>query len=121
MSAVAVRVMCQPTGGTSCPWLQTCRGEVEAASTLLTEGSMIRRCTEDDVTTIDGIVNEAAAAYRGVIPADCWHEPYMKRSELLAEIAAGVEFWGWDDDGTLVGVMGLQKVSDVTLIRHAYV
>jgi len=82
---------------------------------------MIRRCTEDDVTTIDGIVNEAAAAYRGVIPADCWHEPYMKRSELLAEIAAGVEFWGWDDDGTLVGVMGLQKVSDVTLIRHAYV
>src|SRR6185295_540190 len=66
-------------------------------------------------------INEAAAAYRGVIPADCWHEPYMKRSELLAEIAAGVEFWGWDDAGALVGVMGLQNVRDATLIRHAYV
>ena len=81
---------------------------------------MIRRCTNDDVAVMDEIINEAAVAYRGVIPADCWHEPYMKRSELLAEIAAGVEFWGWED-GALVGVMGLQKVRDVTLIRHAYV
>src|SRR5262245_43270283 len=81
---------------------------------------MIRRCTDDDVTVMDEIINEAAVAYRGVIPADCWHEPYMKRSELLSEIAAGVEFWGWED-GALVGVMGLQKVRDVTLIRHAYV
>jgi len=82
---------------------------------------MIRRCTDHDVPVIDAIINEAAAAYRGVIPPDCWHEPYMKRSELLAEIAAGVEFWGWDDAGALVGVMGLQNVRDVTLIRHAYV
>src|SRR5438105_437846 len=82
---------------------------------------MIRRCTDDDVPAIDAIINEAATAYRGVIPADCWHEPYMKRSELTAEIAAGVEFWGWDDAGVLVGVMGLQHVRDVTLIRHAYV
>src|SRR5262245_44804720 len=81
---------------------------------------MIRRCTDDDVTVMDEIINEAAVAYRGVIPADCWHEPYMKRSELLSEVAAGVEFWGWED-GALVGVMGLQKVRDVTLIRHAYV
>jgi GNAT superfamily N-acetyltransferase len=81
---------------------------------------MIRRCTDDDVPAMDAIINEAATAYRGVIPADCWHEPYMKRSELLAEIAAGVEFWGWDDDA-LVGVIGLQKVRDVTLIRHAYI
>jgi GNAT superfamily N-acetyltransferase len=82
---------------------------------------MIRRCTEDDIPVIDAIINEAAAAYRGVIPADCWHEPYMKRSDLLAEIAAGVEFSGFEDAGALVGVMGLQDVRDVTLIRHAYV
>src|SRR3954468_4936726 len=82
---------------------------------------MIRRCTDDDLPAIDTIINEAASAYRGVIPADRWHEPYMQRSELLAEIAAGVEFWGWDDGGTLVGVMGVQKVRDATLIRHAYV
>lgn len=82
---------------------------------------MIRRCTETDVPTIDAIVNEAASAYRGVIPSDCWHEPYMSRAELLAEIAGGVEFWGWDEAGTLVGVMGIQRVRDVTLIRHAYV
>jgi GNAT superfamily N-acetyltransferase len=81
---------------------------------------MIRRCTDDDVAAMDEIINEAAIAYRGVIPADCWHEPYMKRSELVAEIAAGVEFWGCEE-GALVGVMGLQKVRDVTLIRHAYV
>jgi GNAT superfamily N-acetyltransferase len=82
---------------------------------------MIRRCTEEDVPTIDAIINEAAHAYRGVIPADCWHEPYMKRSDLVAEIAAGVEFWGCDDGRVLAGVMGLQHVRDVTLIRHAYV
>jgi GNAT superfamily N-acetyltransferase len=82
---------------------------------------MIRPCTEADVPAIDAIINDAAKAYRGVIPADCWHEPYMKRAELVDEIARGVEFWGWDEDGVLVGVMGLQKVRDVTLIRHAYV
>src|SRR4029077_10204117 len=82
---------------------------------------MIRRCTDDDVPAIDAIINDAARAYRGVIPADRWHEPYMKRSDLLAEIAAGVQFWGWYDAGVLVGVMGLQRVRDVTLIRHAYV
>jgi len=82
---------------------------------------MLRRCTDDDVPAMDAIINEAAQAYRGAIPADCWHEPYMKRAELLAEIAAGVEFWGWEDAGDLVGVMGLQRVRDATLIRHAYV
>lgn len=82
---------------------------------------MIRRCTDADVATIDAIINEAAEAYRGVIPADCWHEPYMSRSELLSEIAAGVVFSGWEEEGNLVGVMGLQKVRDATLIRHAYV
>jgi N-acetylglutamate synthase-like GNAT family acetyltransferase len=82
---------------------------------------LIRRCTDDDVPGIDAIINEAAAVYRGVIPDDCWHEPYMTRAHLLAEIAGGVEFWGWTADGTLAGVMGIQKVRDVTLIRHAYV
>ena len=82
---------------------------------------VIRRCTDDDVPAIDAIINEAASAYRGVIPADCWHEPYMTRADLVGEIAAGVAFWGWENGGTLVGVMGLQHVRDVTLIRHAYV
>ena len=82
---------------------------------------MIRRCSDADFTAIESIINEAAQAYQGVIPADCWHEPYMTQAELMAEIAAGVEFWGWDESGALIGVMGLQKVRDVTLIRHAYV
>ena len=82
---------------------------------------MIRPCGATDVAAIDAIINEAAQAYRGVIPDDCWHEPYMERSELLSEIAAGVGFWGWDESGSLIGVMGIQKVRDATLIRHAYV
>ena len=82
---------------------------------------MIRPCTATDVAAIDAIINEAAQAYRGVIPLDCWHEPYMTRTELESEIAAGVEFSGWEENGTLIGVMGLQRVRDATLIRHAYV
>jgi GNAT superfamily N-acetyltransferase len=82
---------------------------------------MIRTCTDADLAALEAIINDAAQAYRGVIPADCWHEPYMTRSDLMAEIAAGVNFWGWDESGALVGVMGLQKVGDATLIRHAYV
>jgi GNAT superfamily N-acetyltransferase len=82
---------------------------------------MIRPCSEAEVPSIEAIINEAARVYKGVIPADCWHEPYMPRAELLAEIAAGVQFWGWDDSGALIGVMGIQKVRDATLIRHAYV
>jgi GNAT superfamily N-acetyltransferase len=81
---------------------------------------VIRRCVAEDVPAIAEIVNAAAVAYRGVIPADRWHEPYMPRVEVEAEIAAGVEFWGFDD-GRLVGVMGVQPVRDVVLIRHAYV
>ena len=70
---------------------------------------------------MERIINQAAEAYRGAIPADCWHEPYMPREELESEIAAGVRFWGWDEGGRLAGVMGLQAVKDATLIRHAYV
>lgn len=66
-------------------------------------------------------MNAAAEAYRGVIPADRWHEPYMPAEELDEEIAAGVAFWGCESDGELVGVMGVQRVRDVDLIRHAYV
>ena len=82
---------------------------------------MIRPCTAADVPVIDSIINEAAEKYRGVIPTDCWHEPYMSRTELEREIAAGVNFSGWEDAGELIGVMGVQRVKDATLIRHAYV
>src|SRR5688500_18521 len=85
------------------------------------ESTMIRRCTAADVATIDAIINEAAEKYRGVIPDDCWHEPYMSRAELEREIAAGVNFSGWEEGGQLTGVMGVQRVKDATLIRHAYV
>jgi GNAT superfamily N-acetyltransferase len=83
--------------------------------------SSIRPCRDDERTTILAIVNAAAEAYRGVIPADRWHEPYMPPDELDAEIAAGVAFWGYEADGALVGIMGIQPVRDVVLIRHAYV
>jgi N-acetylglutamate synthase-like GNAT family acetyltransferase len=82
---------------------------------------MIRPCTDSDVPEIFAIVNDAARAYRGVIPSDRWHEPYMPLPELQAEIATGVKFWGYDADDRLVGIMGMQPVKDVTLIRHAYV
>ena len=82
---------------------------------------MIRTCTGDDFETVYTIINDAAQAYRGVIPADCWHEPYMSRDALTRAIEAGVSFFGIDNAGTLEGVMGLQRVLDVTLIRHAYV
>jgi GNAT superfamily N-acetyltransferase len=81
----------------------------------------IRRCSDDDLTDIFEIVNAAAEAYRAVIPADRWHEPYMPLDEVESEIAAGVEFWGYEDNGALIGVMGIQRMSDVDLIRHAYV
>ena len=81
----------------------------------------IRRCRDDERAAIVAIVNSAAEAYRGVIPADRWHEPYMPADELDAEIEAGVAFWGYEDDGALVGIMGIQPVRDVDLIRHAYV
>jgi GNAT superfamily N-acetyltransferase len=83
--------------------------------------SSIRLCRDDERATILAIVNAAAEAYRGVIPADRWHEPYMPVEELDSEIAASVRFWGYEENGALLGVMGLQPVRDVELIRHAYV
>jgi GNAT superfamily N-acetyltransferase len=83
--------------------------------------SSIRPCRDDEREAILAIVNVAAEAYRGVIPADRWHEPYMSSSELDSEIHAGVVFWGYEADGELIGIMGIQAVRDVDLIRHAYV
>jgi GNAT superfamily N-acetyltransferase len=82
---------------------------------------MIRPCTESDFETIADIINDAAIAYKGVIPSDRWKEPYMTREELRHEINDGVRFWGYEDASRLIGVMGIQDVKDVTLIRHAYV
>jgi GNAT superfamily N-acetyltransferase len=81
----------------------------------------IRRCRDAEVPTIQGIINAAAQVYRSAIPPDLWHEPYMPLEDLERDIAAGVEFWGYEDDGTLIGVMGIQRVKDADLIRHAYV
>src|SRR5438477_12503628 len=95
----------------------------------------IRPCRDDELSTICSIINAAAEAYRGVIPDDCFHEPYMPLTELQGEVAAGVKFSAYDEDGALVGVMGIQPRSalrcvpgtprepmqDVDLIRHAYV
>ena len=82
---------------------------------------MIRECLEDDFEAIYEIINDAAQAYRGIIPPDRWHDPYMPREELREEISTGVAFLGYEKEGELAGVMGTQDVQDVTLIRHAYV
>ena len=82
---------------------------------------MIRRCLESDFEATYIIVNEAAQAYRGVIPTDCWRKPYMTRDELRNEIRDCVVFWGYEENGDLLGVMGIQNVKDVSLIWHAYV
>jgi GNAT superfamily N-acetyltransferase len=82
---------------------------------------MIRFCDERDFESIWSIINDGALAYKGVIPADCWTDPYMSRDELHDEMNDGVVFWGLEQNGVLSGVMGLQYVQNVTLIRHAYV
>jgi N-acetylglutamate synthase-like GNAT family acetyltransferase len=82
---------------------------------------MIRKCDERDFEVIWAIINDGARAYKGTIPADRWTEPYMSREKLQHEIESGVVFWGLEDGGELAGVMGIQNVQDVTLIRHAYV
>jgi len=82
---------------------------------------MIRQCDASEVELIYSIINDAAEAYRGVIPGDRWKEPYMSKDELRHEVDQGVVFWGYEQDGELVGVMGIQHLQDVTLIRHAYV
>jgi GNAT superfamily N-acetyltransferase len=82
---------------------------------------VIRPCTDADLEAMVALVNAAATAYAGVIPEDRYHQPYMPRPEMIGEIEAGVRFWGLVDGEVLAGVMGIQDVDDVTLIRHAYV
>jgi N-acetylglutamate synthase-like GNAT family acetyltransferase len=82
---------------------------------------MIRVCDDCDEGVILDVINDGARAYRGAIPDDCWRDPYMSREELKRELDSGVVFWGYEGDGELAGVMGIQPVKSVTLIRHAYV
>jgi GNAT superfamily N-acetyltransferase len=82
---------------------------------------MIRPCNGRDFEMIWAIINDGACAYKGIIPEDCWTEPYMAKNELRHEIDDGVVFWGYEESGKLIGVMGFQPIQDVTLIRHAYV
>jgi GNAT superfamily N-acetyltransferase len=81
---------------------------------------MYRKSKGSDFESIYAIINSAAIAYKGIIPADRWKEPYMPRKELAEEISNGVVFWCWEENGQVLGVMGIQDVKDVTLIRHAY-
>jgi len=82
---------------------------------------MVRPCANDEFEQIYTVINDGARAYKGVIPPDSWAEPYMSADELRQQIDARVNFWGSEEGGELRGVMGLQNVSDVSLIRRAYV
>ena len=82
---------------------------------------MIRQCNDRDFEIIYSIINDAARVYKDVIPEDRWKEPYMSKDELQHQINEGVVFWGYEEDGELIGVMGIQHLQDVSLIRHAYV
>ena len=81
---------------------------------------MITEYTKKDVSNVLSVINNAALKYKGAIPDDCWHEPYMSEQELLNEFDSGVRMFGYEKNSTLVGVMGIQELKDVTLIRHAY-
>jgi N-acetylglutamate synthase-like GNAT family acetyltransferase len=82
---------------------------------------MILPSKKNDFKDIFDIINDAALAYKGIIPADRWHEPYMSEQELQSQIEDGVKFWCYYENDNIIGVMGIQDKSDVTLIRHAYV
>jgi len=81
---------------------------------------VLRLCKHSDFAAMYTVINAAAIAYKGAIPSDRWHEPYMSEDELAKEISAGVVFWCWEEAGAILGIMGIQDVKDVTLIRHAY-
>jgi N-acetylglutamate synthase-like GNAT family acetyltransferase len=83
--------------------------------------TIMKKCTVDDFDEIFEIINDSAIAYKGIIPADRWHEPYMPKEELQKQIEEGVEFWCCKNAQEILGVMGIQFKGDVTLIRHAYV
>lgn len=82
---------------------------------------MILKCEQSDLKEICDIINDAAVAYKVIIPDDRWHEPYMPEEELQKQIDEGVQFWCWKENGEMMGVMGIQDKGEVTLIRHAYV
>lgn len=82
---------------------------------------MVEKCVAGDFKTIHEIINDSSSAYKGVIPMDCWHEPYMSELDLTIQIEQGVEFWCFKEDENILGIMGIQDKTDVMLIRHAYV
>ena len=81
---------------------------------------MIRKYSKIDSSKIIHIINDAAKKYKGIIPDDCWHEPYMSEQELIDEFNDEVRMYGYHDNNKLIGVIGIQEVKDVILIRHAY-
>ena len=81
---------------------------------------MISKYNKTDASKILNIINDASLRYKGVIPDDCWHQPYMSELELIGDFSDGVRMYGYHHNNTLIGVIGIQKVKDVTLIRHAY-
>ena len=81
---------------------------------------MISEYTKNDISKILHVINDASLRYKGVIPDDCWHEPYMSEQELINEFSDGVRMYGYRYNNKLIGVIGIQKVKDVILIRHAY-
>ena len=87
---------------------------------MLSDALMIRKLTNSGFQAILAVVNDAALAYKGKIPVDRWKEPYMPAQELKEEIQSGIQFFGYTENNTLIAVMGIQLVNDVTLIRHAY-
>ena len=101
---------------------RSCNISKEACAPLLTvSNKMIRSLLPSDFDAILKVINDAARAYKGVIPDDRWKEPYMSAKELKKEIEAGVRFYGWVEGGHLLGLTGIQAIKDTTLIRHAYV
>ena len=82
---------------------------------------MITEYTKKNISNILYVINDASLKYKGIIPNDCWHDPYMTKQKLISEFANGVRMFGYNKDNTLVGVMGIQELKDVTLIRHAYI
>jgi len=82
---------------------------------------MITECTKKNISNILYVINDASLKYKGIIPNDCWHEPYMTEQKLISEFSNSVRMFGYNKDNTLVGVMGIQELKDVTLIRHAYI
>ena len=81
---------------------------------------MITECSKSDISNIIYVINDAASKYKGIIPDDCWHNPYMTEQELIKEFDQGVRMFGYNKNNKLVGVMGIQKLKNITLIRHAY-